>query len=71
MPAHRFQVGQIVEAATRVFGVVPPGKYEIIRLMPPTAGGENQYRIKSLHDRHERVVAEGDLVDSRMGRERT
>jgi len=31
--------------------------------MPPTVGGDNQYRIKSLHNGHERVVKESDLVD--------
>ena len=64
MPAHKFQVGQIVDAAGKIFSVIPPGRYEIVRLMPPTVGGENQYRIKSLHDRHERVVKESDLSAS-------
>ncbi len=43
-----------------VLSVTPPGRYEIVRLMPPTVGGDNQYRIKSLHDGHERVVKESD-----------
>jgi hypothetical protein len=64
MPAHKYRVGQIVEAAAKVLSVTPPGRYEIVRLMPPTVGGDNQYRIKSLHDGHERVVKESDLVDS-------
>lgn len=64
MPAYNYQVGQVVEAAKSIFSVIPAGRYEIVRRMPPTVGGENQYRIKSLHDGHERVVKESDLCAS-------
>lgn len=64
MPAYKYQVGQVVEAAKSIFGVIPAGRYEIVRHMPPTVSGENQYRIKSLHDGHERVVKETDLSAS-------
>src|SRR5262245_18943917 len=42
MPAYKYRVGQVVEAAAKVFGAIPPGRYEIIRLMPPTVVGDNQ-----------------------------
>ena len=67
MPAHKYRTGQIVEAAAKVFSVIPPGRYEIVRLMPPTVGGDNQYRIKSLSDGHERVVKESDLMEHPAG----
>lgn len=66
MPAYKYQVGQVVEAAKGIFSVIPAGRYEIVRRMPPTASGENQYRVKSLRDGHERVVKESDLTASRI-----
>jgi hypothetical protein len=36
------------------------GEYKIVRQLPEN-GGEQQYRIKSLHEPHERVVKESDL----------
>ena len=61
MPAHRFKEGAVVEAQDGRAGLIPPGRYKIIRLMPPTVAGNNQYRIKSLKDGHERLVIESDL----------
>jgi len=37
-----------------------PGKFEIVRLMP-TAHGRHQYRVRSLRDGHERLVAETEI----------
>jgi hypothetical protein len=59
--AHKFGVGQVVEARATLFGATPPGPYEITRLLPPT-GSNNQYRLKSLKNGHERVVREDDIV---------
>jgi len=42
-------------------------KAAVVRLMPPTVGGDNQYRIKSLSDGHERVVKESDLMEHPAG----
>jgi hypothetical protein len=64
MPMYKYNVGQVVEAAKSIFSLIPAGRYEIVRHMPPAGSGENQYRIKSLRDGHERVVKESDLTAS-------
>ncbi|MDR3515511.1 MAG: hypothetical protein P4M00_06830 [Azospirillaceae bacterium] len=58
---HMFKVGQtlffspsIFEAATR------RGNYRVVALLPAD-GGDNQYRVKSATDGHERVVRESQL----------
>jgi hypothetical protein len=56
------KVGQVVEAVRSIFSVIPPSRYDIVRLMPPTESGNNQCRIKSLCDGHERVVKDSDLT---------
>ena len=61
MPRHRFKEGDVVDASGGSVGVMPPGRYKIVRLMPPTVAGNNQYRIKSLKDGHERLVKESEL----------
>jgi hypothetical protein len=60
MIEHRFSVGQVVEARASLFGLTPPGPYEIMRLLPPT-GTSNQYRLKSLKNGNEWVVREEDI----------
>lgn len=62
MAIHRFKEGQVIDAPDSSMRFVPPGRYRIIRLMPPTVAGNNQYRIKSLKDGHERIVKESDLA---------
>ena len=61
MPMHRFKEGAVVDTQEGPNNLIPPGRYKIVRLMPPTTGGNNQYRIKSLKDGHERIVRESDL----------
>lgn len=63
MAEHKFRVGQVVVAQENLFGVTPPGPYEVTRLLPPT-GMSNQYRVKSLKNGHERVVREDDIFRS-------
>ena len=59
---HKYQVGQVVDftpgALTAETSI---GKYEIVRHLPPE-GPENQYRIKSVLDSHERVVRESQIA---------
>ncbi|MBI1777731.1 MAG: hypothetical protein HYR63_20520 [Proteobacteria bacterium] len=61
MSEHRYKVGQVVDARTLVRGVVPPGRYEVVRRLPAQEG-DNQYRVKSVRDGHERVVRESELT---------
>ena len=60
MATHKFRVGQVVDARASLFGMIPPGPYEVTRLLPPT-GWSNQYRLKSLKNGQERVVREDDI----------
>jgi hypothetical protein len=64
MSEYKYRTGQVVEPASKGSSFIPWGRYEVVRLMPPTMDGNNQYRIKALHDGHERVVKEGELVDT-------
>src|ERR1700751_5945077 len=43
MPSHRFKEGDVVDAVEGKVGMLPPGRYKIVRLMPPTVAGGNQY----------------------------
>jgi hypothetical protein len=62
MTAHKFKVGQKVELLWgRVAGPSVPGRFEIVRTLPESAGN-NQYRVRSLADGHERVVTEPELA---------
>ncbi len=60
---HRFKVGQIVEILPSTLRSAAPGNYEIVHLIPCDAN-DPQYRIKSLKEKHERVLPERDLVDT-------
>jgi hypothetical protein len=62
MPRHKFRVGQKVDLVRgRAAGTIAPGKFEIVRTLPES-GGNNQYRVRSLADGHERVVVEPELI---------
>lgn len=58
---HHFAVGQTVELNhDRYDRNLPPGAYTITRLLPNDAE-DREYRVKSSHDGHERVVRESQL----------
>ena len=58
---HRFKVGETVQfTPSPVIASAQRGTYKIVRLMPPV-GDDNQYRIQSVSDGHERVVREGEI----------
>jgi hypothetical protein len=62
MRPHKFKPGQFVQVqGNRAVGAAPPGRYEIVRTLPPE-GGDNQYRVRSTADNHERVVRESELM---------
>ena len=63
MPAHKFQVGEIVHVSPS--RSVPGGSYAIIKQLPEI-NGEFQYRIKSVKEPHERVVRESQLRKSQF-----
>jgi hypothetical protein len=58
---HKFKVGQTVGFTTGRFGRGDTnGIYKVTKLLPPE-GDDNQYRIKSAAEPHERVVKESQL----------
>lgn len=62
--AHKFSVGQAVDLVPRILRAAAPGQYEVRRLMPESDRdtGDPSYQIKSVHEKHERVVFESDLT---------
>jgi hypothetical protein len=60
MSEHKFKIGQVVDARAFDRGVIPPGRYEVTRHLPPE-GSDNQYRVKSVRDGHERIVRESEM----------
>ena len=61
---HKFSVGQVVDLVPRVLRAAAPGEYEVRRLMPASDrdAGDPSYQIKSIDEKHERVVFESDLT---------
>lgn len=60
--AHKFEVGQALYYSPSVFEPATlQGIYRVVRLLPAD-GGDNQYRLKSESDGHERVVREGQVA---------
>jgi hypothetical protein len=64
MDTHRYEVGQTVRfiKASRGMGVAGASgdNFRVVRLLPEYQGN-NQYRVKSTSDGHERVVGEGEI----------
>jgi hypothetical protein len=60
-PNHKFKIGQTVDLIPSISRFAANGHYQIISLRPPL-GEIPQYRIKSMHEPHERVVSENDLI---------
>ncbi|MFO0997945.1 MAG: hypothetical protein U1F33_14795 [Alphaproteobacteria bacterium] len=61
MAHHKFSIGTTVRLRPVSFGPSPPpGEFEILRHLPPESG-DNQYRIKSADDGHERVIRESEI----------
>jgi len=61
---HKFAVGQTVNLERRLLRSAAAGEYEIRHLMPASDNGtdEPRYRVKSVDEKHERIVPEGDLT---------
>jgi hypothetical protein len=61
MARHKYNLGERVEFTPGRFdGNVPRGSYTITRQLPSETL-DMQYRVKHLHDSHERVVRESQL----------
>jgi hypothetical protein len=62
MADHKFKIGQMAFFHPRSRGVDASTRspYQITARLPPT-DGEFQYRIKSIHEEHERAASENEL----------
>jgi hypothetical protein len=60
MPAYQFRVGQKVQLVATFERYTRGGDYEIVRQLPAVKG-EFYYRIKGVHEPHDRVVRESEL----------
>jgi hypothetical protein len=59
--AHRFRIGESVHFTSGMIGRGgASGVYEVVRLLP-SEGDEQQYRIKSATEPHERVAKQSQL----------
>jgi hypothetical protein len=60
---HKYAVGQIVELTPNVLRAAALGEYEIMQMMPApdVKSVSPRYRIKSIAEIHERIVAESEL----------
>ncbi|PHK95238.1 hypothetical protein CR162_08665 [Pseudoroseomonas rhizosphaerae] len=64
MPPHGFTVGQSVEFVPGRFdGAAPRGTYTVLRQLPNDSS-DREYRVRSIHDGHERVVRESQIRGS-------
>lgn len=67
MQVHAYRVGQIVRFIKATLGgnigATPSGHFRIIRLLPDTQG-QNQYRVESVIDGHERVATENEIASA-------
>jgi hypothetical protein len=58
---HKFEVGQMLSFSPSIFEVVKGnGPFRVVKLLPADSG-DNQYRVQSECDGHERVVRESQL----------
>lgn len=60
---HRYAVGQMLEMRSSPTNSRPAGPCEVLFRLPHDRG-PLLYRVRPLHDKIERVVAEADLVTS-------
>jgi hypothetical protein len=66
--AHKFRVGDNVQVIAGLLGRGDGGgTYQVVRLLP-SDGDEQQYRIKSATEPHERVAKQSQLERSALTR---
>jgi len=66
--AHKFRVGDNVQVIAGLLGRGDGGGvYQVVRLLP-SDGDEQQYRIKSATEPHERVAKQSQLERSALSR---
>lgn len=66
MPEHKFRIGQMVRLQ-RDPAMSATGSFKVVRQLPATADGALHYRLKGVHEAHERVAAERQLASAQGG----
>lgn len=65
MEQYKYRVGQTVRFAkasrSSGLGGTPAGNFRVVGLLPEYLGN-NQYRLQSISDGHQRVVVESEIV---------
>jgi hypothetical protein len=65
MEPHRLRVGQAVQfimpSRSSGLGGTPAGNFRVLGLLP-NYQGNNQYRLQSVNDGHQRVVIESEIA---------
>jgi len=65
MEVHRYRVGQTVRfvktTQSRGIAGTPSGNFKVVGLLPDLHGN-NQYRVQSSSDGHQRVVVETEIA---------
>ena len=69
---HKFKIGQIVDLVPMRLQAAAVGKYEIRQLMPASDidSESPRYRVKSVAEKHERVVPESETLADNAARHR-
>ena len=64
---HKYAVGQIVELTPSSLRAAAPGEYEIRQTMPTPdiSSASPRYRIKSIAEKHDRIVAESEFAPAK------
>jgi hypothetical protein len=64
LTTHKFEVGQDVRivSSTDLRLQMKLSRFKVIRLLPETAEGQPEYRIKGEHEAFERLVLERDIA---------
>lgn len=63
MPTYKFKIGETVFVEAARSSNLPGGAY-IVTLKMPERDDEFEYRVRSSHEPHERVVRESQLRDA-------
>ena len=65
MDSHKFRIGQTIRFTkaplSSGLGGTPPGHFKILGLLP-NYQGNNQYRVQSTNDSHQRVAVESEIA---------
>jgi hypothetical protein len=64
---HKFNIGQIVELEPSLLRSIVAGPYEIRKLIPAPDRdpGDPRYCVKSVDEKHERVVPESEIMPAK------